>query len=87
MLRRQFIRGAFVTVAAGSIQGAESEWGGPVLDIHFHPRSGATREIGHLEGSGIRKAVLLPGAGSGDRAIAVMKEYPDRFVSFTNADV
>ncbi len=65
----------------------DSPWGSPVLDIHLHPRRDPAREIDHLEGSGVRKAVLLPGATSNDRAIAVMVQYPDRFVHFTNADV
>jgi predicted TIM-barrel fold metal-dependent hydrolase len=62
-------------------------WGTPVLDIHLHPRREGAEEIDHLEGSGVRRAVLLPGAGSGDRALAVTAKYPDRFVRFTNADV
>ena len=86
MLRRQFIRSAFAA-AAISGQAADSPWGSPVLDIHLHPRRDGSQEIDHLEGSGVRKAVLLPGAGSRDRAAAVMAKYPDRFVRFTNADV
>src|SRR5579862_7378348 len=86
MLRRQFIRSALAAAAVSGLA-ADSLWGSPVLDIHLHPRRDASQEIDHLEGSGVRKAVLLPGAGSGDRAAAVMAKYPDRFVRFTNADV
>jgi predicted TIM-barrel fold metal-dependent hydrolase len=85
VLRRQFIRSAFAAAISG--QAADSPWGSPVLDIHLHPRRDGSQEIDHLEGSGVRKAVLLPGAGSGERALAVMAKYPDRFVRFTNADV
>ena len=66
---------------------ADSQWGNPVLDIHLHPRGENAAEIDHLKGAGVRKAVLLPGAGSNDRANSVMAQYPDRFVRFTNADV
>jgi predicted TIM-barrel fold metal-dependent hydrolase len=86
MLRRRFIRSAFAAAAISGLA-AESPWGSPVLDIHLHPRRDGSQEIDHLEGSGVRKAVLLPGAGSGERALAVMAKYPDRFVRFTNADV
>jgi predicted TIM-barrel fold metal-dependent hydrolase len=86
MLRRQFITSA---LAAAAIRGAaaESEWGSPVLDIHLHPRRDQSREIDHLEGSGVSRAVLLPGAGSEDRAATQVAKYRDRFVRFTNADV
>jgi predicted TIM-barrel fold metal-dependent hydrolase len=86
MLRRRFIRSAFAAAAISGLA-AESPWGSPVLDIHLHPRRDGSQEIDHLEGSGVRKAVLLPGAGSGEQALAVMAKYPDRFVRFTNADV
>jgi uncharacterized protein len=87
MLRREFVRGAIVAATAALGQAEESPWGAPVLDIHLHPRTGGAEEIDHLEGSGVRRAVLLPGAGSSDRAMAVTAKYPDRFVRFTNADV
>jgi len=86
MLRRRFIRSAFAAAAISGLA-AESPWGSPVLDIHLHPRRDGSQEIDHLEGSGVRKAILLPGAGSGEQALAVMAKYPDRFVRFTNADV
>jgi predicted TIM-barrel fold metal-dependent hydrolase len=83
MNRREFlaIAGALPMLAA------DTPWGGPVLDIHLHPRRGSIHEIDHLEGSGVTRAVLLPGAGSDDRARSVVTEYPKRFVRFTNADV
>jgi uncharacterized protein len=88
MLRREFVRGAIAATTAAVLgQAEELPWGTPVLDIHLHPRKEGAEEIDHLEGSGVRRAVLLPGAGSNDRAMAVTAKYPDRFVRFTNADV
>jgi predicted TIM-barrel fold metal-dependent hydrolase len=87
MRRREFVRGAIAAATAVLGQAEESPWGTPVLDIHLHPRRDGAGEIDHLEGSGVRRAVLLPGAGSLDRAMAVTAKYPDRFVRFTNADV
>jgi predicted TIM-barrel fold metal-dependent hydrolase len=88
MLRREFFQGALAAATAAALgQAEDSPWGAPVLDIHFHTRREGVEEIDHLEGSGVRRAVLLPGAGSNDRAMAVMAKYPDRFVRFTNADV
>jgi len=85
MWRRQFI----LTTLAAATRGraADSEWGGPVLDIHLHPRRDQGVELEHLEGSGVRRAVLLPGAGSEERAAALVAKSPDRFARFTNADV
>jgi predicted TIM-barrel fold metal-dependent hydrolase len=88
MLRREFVRCAIAATAATGLGRAEdSPWGTPVLDIHLHPRREGAEEIDHLEGSGVRRTVLLPGAGSSYRAMAVTAKYPDRFVRFTNADV
>jgi predicted TIM-barrel fold metal-dependent hydrolase len=87
MLRRQFIQSALAAVAVSTGEGADTPWGNPVLDIHLHPRRDNAAEIDHLEGAGVRKAVLLPGAGSIERATSVMAQYPDRFVRFVNADV
>ncbi len=58
-----------------------------MLDIHLHPRRDSGREIEHVNGSGVARAVLLPGAGSEERAATLVAKYPDRFVRFTNADV
>ena len=87
MLRRQFIQSVLATAAVSAGEAADTPWGNPVLDIHLHPRRENAAEVDHLEGAGVRKAVLLPGAGSNDRANSVMAQYPDRFVRFTNADV
>jgi uncharacterized protein len=87
MRRRQFIQNTLAAIAAVRGQAADLPWGSPVLDIHLHPRREGGDEIKHLEGSGVAKAVLLPGAASINRAIQVSKHYPDRFVRFTNADV
>jgi len=83
MYRREFL----AAIAAAPLAGADVSWGAPVLDIHLHPRREGAREIDHLEGCGVKMAVLLPGAGSEERAKTVMKEYPKRFVRFTNFDV
>jgi predicted TIM-barrel fold metal-dependent hydrolase len=87
MLRRQFIQSALATAAVSAGQAADTPWGSPVLDIHLHPRRENGAEIDHLEGAGVRKAVLLPGGGSLERAASVVAQYPDRFVRFTSADV
>jgi uncharacterized protein len=87
MLRREFIQTILATATISAGKAADTPWGSPVLDIHLHPRRDNAAEIDHLEGAGVRKAVLLPGAGSMERATSVMAQYPDRFVRFANADV
>jgi predicted TIM-barrel fold metal-dependent hydrolase len=84
--RRQFgIALAATTVPA--VARAQSPWGGPVLDIHLHPRQPAGDETLHMEGSGVTKAVLLAHASQDNRAKASVAKYPDRLVWFTNPDV
>lgn len=84
--RRRFLQSALAAPAAAQLFSQDS-WGGPVLDIHLHPRREGDQELEHLRGSGVRMAVLLPGVGSEERARLVTKQHPESFVRFTNADV
>lgn len=82
-------RRTFLTATAGSLAllaAGESPWGGPVLDIHLHPRSGEATETLHLEGTGCTRAVLLPGRNSEDHCKEVMRREPGRYLRFTNGD-
>jgi predicted TIM-barrel fold metal-dependent hydrolase len=83
MNRREFVRAA----AALPLLAQDSGWGARVLDIHLHPRRDPDKETGHLEGSGVTKAVLLPELGLDERARSLVAKYPERFARFTNADV
>jgi len=88
-----FHRRTFLKTAAASLAGAElmqaepNEWGSPVMDIHYHPGGDPGQEIRHADGSGVTRAVLLPGAGAEERAKTDVREHPDRFVRFANFDV
>jgi len=85
--RRQFL-GAALAAASGAPLNAQAQyWSSPVLDVHFHPRHGDVREIDHLQGAGIAKAVFLPSLGSEERVVRLAAASPDRFVRFCNADV
>ena len=70
--RRQFLETAVAATCATSLTG-ESSWGGSVLDIHLHPRAEGRKEIDHLEGAGVDRAVLL---GSDERGREVKKHTP-----------
>jgi predicted TIM-barrel fold metal-dependent hydrolase len=81
--RRGFLKataGSLACLAAG-----ESQWGGPVLDIHLHPRSGDATETQHLEGTGCTRAVLLPSRNSEDHCKEAMRREPGRYIRCTNA--
>ena len=78
--RREFL----LSMAAAA---ASQPWGCPVLDIHLHPRRGSDREMDHLTGAGITRAVLLPGAGTEERAKGLVDSDGGHFARFTNADV
>ncbi|MDQ6677986.1 MAG: amidohydrolase family protein [Acidobacteriota bacterium] len=84
--RRAFLKTAALWSASAAL-GAEYEWGGPVLDIHYHPGGDPGKEVRHADGSGVSRAVLLPGAAAEERAKQVVLQLPDRFARFTNADV
>jgi len=64
-----------------------ARWGGPVLDIHLHPGRQADQEIQHIEGSGVDRAILLPGGGLEQKAKDAQAAHPKRFLRFANADV
>jgi hypothetical protein len=81
-------RRAFIAATAASVTrlaADESPWGGPVLDIHLHPRSGEATETQHLEGTGCTQAVLLPNRNSEDHCKEVMGREPGRYIRFTNS--
>ena len=83
-------RRAFLAPAAGSLARlaiAESQWGGPVLDIHLHPRSGDATETEHLQGTGCTQAVLLPSRASEEHCREVMRRESGRYLRFTNSDL
>lgn len=88
MHRRHFLGTLSAAAFATPVPAARS-WGGPVLDLHLHPRrgDGDGTEIEHMDGCGVTKAVLLPGPTGEARAIAVAKQTPARFARFANADV
>jgi uncharacterized protein len=82
-------RRVFLACAAGSLtrlEAAESPWGGPVLDIHLHPRSGDATETEHLKGSGCTNAVLLPPRAAEEHCKEVMRREPGRYLRCTNTD-
>lgn len=85
--RRTFLKAAAGAACASLLSAEPNEWGTPVLDIHYHPGGDASQEIRHADGSGVTRAVLLPGTGAEERAKSDVHDHPDRFVRFANADV
>ena len=59
MNRRQFIHGvaAFSLTSLGAQ--STSEWGGPIVDCHHHPKRTLEANTAHLDGAGISNAMLL----------------------------
>ena len=83
-------RAFFASTAAAvplAAQSAAPDWGGPVLDIHLHLRKGLDDNYRHIEGCGVRKAVLLSRAGSTEHIRAIQAKYPGRFVWAASADI
>lgn len=83
MNRRLFVAGG----AAAALDAQPSpEWGGPVVDIHLHPRRGGGESLPHVTGSGATKAVLLTQLRDAERSRAEQAARPDVFTYFVAAD-
>jgi predicted TIM-barrel fold metal-dependent hydrolase len=74
-------------VAAPLILAEAPPWGGPVLDIHLHPKRDDDGEIKHMDGCGVMKAVILGGAAQQDRINGRMQKAPGRMAFFASVDV
>lgn len=88
MNRRSFLQAsaAAATSAAAFAQTAPN-WGGSVIDIHFHFRRGKGANALHLDGSGVSHAVLLTRHEDDELAKAEVAANPKRYVRFTQADI
>jgi predicted TIM-barrel fold metal-dependent hydrolase len=86
MLRRRFLAhaaGAAATAQTGDVPG----WGGPVLDIHLHPKTGPDGEWNHMRGCGVSHAIILGRVTTQDETQARMKQHPGRMKFFASTDV
>jgi len=87
--RREFfghVAAAAMLPAFSSMREQGSEWGSPVLDLHFHMRGTAASNLAHLDGAGVAKANLLTRAAGAEQVRAVQAAAPGRFVWFASAD-
>lgn len=66
---------------------APGEWGGPVLDIHLHPRREPDGELKHMAGSGVTKAVILAPASAQSRIQEKMQANPGKMSVFASVNV
>src|SRR5262245_17040338 len=88
--RRHFLQTTVGIAAAMPMTGLAQDlpnWGGPVLDVHLHPRATAEGCFNHIQGCGVSKAVLLTNISAEDRARAAISAYPGKFVRFASIDV
>jgi len=83
MFRRDFLM-----AGAGAALAAQpgGEWGGPVIDIHLHPRRTPGDGFVHVQGCGATNAVLLTRLADAEIAKAEIAKHPDRFIWFVAAD-
>ena len=90
--RRTFLATAAATAVSSSLApAATTEWGSPVLDIHFHWRADLRSEkdanLVHMDGAGVEKVILLTRDASLEPARAVMAKYPSRFALSVSTDI
>jgi predicted TIM-barrel fold metal-dependent hydrolase len=83
--RRAFVLGSFGAAAGSAL--AQAEWGGPVLDLHHHPRRDVTLDLAHMDGAGVTHALYLGQAGAADRLKANVEKHPQRLRWFVSANV
>ncbi len=89
--RRQFAR-TLAAFAPASLLPAQSapanEWGGPVVDCHFHLRRAPEANVAHLDGSGVSNAMVLARDNSAEQMQVLFTRYPGRFLGwFAGADI
>src|SRR3954463_10013513 len=88
--RRGFLQSALAFAAVSRLAGQTDpppDWGGPVLDVHLHLRATPDGNFNHIEGCGVRRAVLLTNVSAEDRAKQIAAAYPGRFVRYASIDV
>ncbi len=85
--RRQFAYGIAAS-ATLNINAQTSEWGGPVVDCHHHPRRTLEANTAHMDGAGISNAMLLARAGYAEQFAELRAKYPGRYLGwFAGTDV
>ncbi len=84
MNRRQFLAAA---AAAPALRAQAPQWGSPVLDTHLHLRKGLDANFVHIEGCGVKKAVLLSRSGTTEQVHEIQAKYPNRFVWAVATDI
>jgi predicted TIM-barrel fold metal-dependent hydrolase len=89
MNRRQFAQGiAGLAVAGLNAQTTQSQWGGPVVDCHHHPRRALEANTAHLDGAGISSAVLLARVPFAEQFAQLQAKYPGRYLGwFASTDI
>jgi len=91
MNRREFMSVAAGAVAArvadAQIAAVITEWPSPVLDAHLHLRGNPESNFEHIEGCGVRRAVLLTPVQQEERAKGLAEKYPGRFVRSASVNV
>ncbi|MDX2031612.1 MAG: hypothetical protein SF339_13135 [Blastocatellia bacterium] len=81
--RRAFLQSAVAAAAVSNLRAqtpASSEWGGPILDTHFHLRQGPDANAIHMDGCGVTNAILLARSTAMEQVKAIQNKYPGRFV-------
>ena len=88
MDRREFLGAVAGVVPALRWQGTPAnEWGGPVFDLHYHPRPEPAANLAHLDGAGVTKANLLTRAAAFEQVKTLQAAAPGRFTWFGSYDV
>ena len=80
--RRQFISGLAAAAVPAVTAQRQSEWGGPIVDCHHHPRRTLEANTAHLDGAGISNAMLLARATYADQFKELQAKYPGRYVGW-----
>lgn len=78
---------ALGAAAASTLEAQDTpSWGGPVLDLHYHPGRQAGVEVAHMKGCGVTNAVLLARASMEAQVKESMRTNPGKFWWFGSTD-
>jgi predicted TIM-barrel fold metal-dependent hydrolase len=88
--RREFIGTVGSAVAAStwpSSAQTPSTWTAPVLDAHLHLRRDPGDDIVHMDGCGVRKAIILARDSSGQAIRGLQEKHPGRVAWAATTDI
>src|SRR4051812_48774855 len=85
--RREFVSALAAAATVSTLKAQAPNWGGPVIDMHFHMRGTPEANLAHLDGCGVSNANLLTQSTAAERVHTLQTQYPKRFSWYASSDI